>query len=381
MEMLARLVAAPSVSSVNPDFDGGNREVIDLLAGWLGGLGFAIEVIPVSASPEKANLIATAGSGTGGLVLAGHADTVPCAPDLWTRDPYRLAEEDGRYYGLGTADMKGFLALAVEAAKSVAGHSLRRPLTLVVTADEESTMNGARLLVEFGRPRARYALIGEPTGLTPVRLHKGIAMEALVLEGREGHSSNPALGRNAIDGMHTALGIILAWRSRLVEGLRDEAFEVPTATLNLGRIHGGDNPNRICGRCELHYDLRLLPGMDLEALRADLREQLERGLAGSGLVVRMHNLDVAVPAFTEDPGCDWVRELERRTGREARSAPFGSEAPFFQQLGMQTALLGPGDLAQAHQPDEFLRADRAGPTLNLLTGLIHEICVAPVRLG
>lgn len=375
MEMLARLVAAPSVSSVSPEFDMGNREVIDLLALWLEGLGFAVELVPVAQSPEKLNLIAVLGEGEGGLVLSGHTDTVPCDAHLWRHDPFRLTEDGGRLYGLGASDMKGFIAIAVEAAKAFAGRPLREPLVLLATADEESSMNGARRLAELGRPRARYAVIGEPTGLAPVRMHKGVAMEALTLTGRSGHSSDPALGINAIDGMHTALGVIKAWREELAERHRHAGFAVPVPTLNLGHIHGGDNPNRICGRCELHFDLRLLPGMVMERLRPQLEARLREALAGTKLSLQMRNLDVEIPAFEEAADAGLVRLMERLTGKTARSVAFGSEAPFLQGLGMQTVVWGPGEIEQAHQPDEYLRLDHIEPTLRILGELIERVCL------
>lgn len=375
IEMMSALIASPSVSSVSPEFDMGNRAVIDLLANWLSDLGFSTEVIPVADTPAKANLIAILGEGEGGLVLAGHTDTVPYDAHLWRHDPFRLVEEDGRLYGLGTCDMKGFLAIAVEAAKGYVGRRLREPLVLLATADEESTMNGAQRLTELGRPRARFAVIGEPTGLTPVRMHKGVAMEALTLTGKAGHSSNPALGINALDGMHTALGVLKAWRTELATRHRHEGFEVPIPTLNFGHIHGGDNPNRICGHCELHFDMRLLPGMDMRALRPEIEQRLRGALADTGLQLHMRNLDVVIPAFEEAADAELVRLLESLCGRPARSVAFGSEAPFLQRLGMQTVVMGPGDIEQAHQPDEFLRRDRIEPTQRILSGLIERVCL------
>src|SRR5690554_533878 len=170
-QMLEALIRANSISSVLPAVDQGNREVIELLAHWLEDLGFRIEIMPL-ADPRKANLIATLGTGPGGLVLSGHTDTVPCDEELWRQDPFALTKRDNRFYGLGTADMKSFFALAIEAARSVVGQDLRQPLIILATADEESSMAGAKALAEAGRPRARCAVIGEPTGLRPITLHK-----------------------------------------------------------------------------------------------------------------------------------------------------------------------------------------------------------------
>lgn len=379
LQMIGGLIAAPSVSSVSPQFDQGNRAVIDLLANWLDGLGFKVEIQPLDVHPDKANLIATLGSGGGGLVLAGHTDTVPCDPELWRADPFTLTERDQKLYGLGTSDMKAFLALAIEAARRFDANQFREPLTLVATADEESSMAGALALVEAGRALGRHAIIGEPTGLRPIRTHKGVMMEAIRVRGRSGHSSDPALGNSALEGMHHVLGEILAWRNELQQQYRNPLFKVPVPTLNLGHIHGGDNPNRICGACELHIDLRPLPGMDLDELRGELERRLAQRLDGSGLDLQVERLFAGTPAMETPAGAPIVQAGERLTGHAAEAVAFGTEGPYFNQLGMDTLILGPGDIEQAHQPDEYLRLDRIDPTLDLLERMIGEFCVAPAR--
>jgi len=168
-------------------------------------------------------------------------------------------------------------------------------------------MSGARALSEAGRPHASLALIGEPTGLTPVRMHKGIMMEGIRLVGRAGHSSNPSLGNNAIDGMHRVISELMTWRQELESRWNNPAFEVPGPTLNLGHIHGGDNPNRICGECELRIDLRPLPGMDLEALHDELRERLATRLADSGLRLEVESLFPALPGMETAPDSPMVQ--------------------------------------------------------------------------
>lgn len=373
--MMKELIAAPSISSVNPAFDSGNHAVIQLLERWLSDLGFAVEVLPLPGRADKANLIATLGSGPGGLVLAGHTDTVPYDQGLWHHDPFRLIEADGRLYGLGTSDMKGFFALVLEAIREFKATELRRPLIVLATADEESSMEGAKMLVDLGRPKARYAVIGEPTGLRPINAHKGILMEAIRITGRSGHSSDPALGLNAIEGMYTAMGEILRWRAELQAAYRDERFHVPVPTLNLGHIHGGDNPNRICAACELHVDLRALPGMDLEELRATLKTRLEQRLAGTGFGLEISSLFHGTPPLHTPADSPIVRAAERLTGHSAEAVAFCTEAPYLNTLGMDTIVLGPGDIAQAHQPDEYLALDRLQPTLDLLRHLIQRFCV------
>jgi acetylornithine deacetylase len=380
LEMMGALIATPSVSCVDPALDMGNRPVIDLLAGWLEHAGFAVEVMPLPGSPAKANLVATLGSGPGGLVLAGHTDTVPWDHGAWHHDPFRLTEDDRRLYGLGTSDMKSFLALAIEACRGLRAADLREPLIILATADEETSMTGARALVEQQRPRARHAVIGEPTGLRPVRLHKGIFMERIRLHGRAGHSSDPALGNSALEAMHRVMGAIMAWRATLQASHRNTLFAVPFPTLNLGHIHGGDNPNRICADCELQLDLRPLPGMDIEDLRGELRRQVTTVLADSGIEVRFDALFDGIPAMETAAGAPIVRLAEQLTGHAPEAVAFATEAPYLQQLGMETIVLGPGDIDQAHQPDEYIALDRLRPTVDLLRRMIGSVCVDSDRL-
>jgi acetylornithine deacetylase len=152
LDQLRQLVATPSVSSTDPHWDQGNRGVIELLESWLSGVGFATEIIDVQSNGAKANLIATLGSGPGGLVLAGHSDTVPFDEDRWQSDPLGLSERDNRLYGLGSTDMKGFFPIAIAAASRYLDTPLKQPLILLATADEESSMSGARALAAAGRP-------------------------------------------------------------------------------------------------------------------------------------------------------------------------------------------------------------------------------------
>jgi acetylornithine deacetylase len=374
MTMLRELIATPSVSSVSPVFDQSNAGVIALLAGWLDGLGWRVEVQDVPGFAGKQNLVATLGQGAGGLVLAGHTDTVPYDAGRWRHDPFALTEEDGRLYGLGTSDMKGFFALAIEAARQFAGRRLAQPLVLLATADEESSMCGAIALAQAGRPLGRYAVIGEPTGLAPVRMHKGIMMEAVRLIGHSGHSSDPGLGRSALEGMHEVMSALLIWRADLQRHYRDPAFAVAVPTLNLGHIHGGDNPNRICGECELHLDLRPLPGMHLSDLRAAIRERVARVAEARGLAWETRPLFPGIEAIETAAASPIVRAAEALTGQPAGAVAFGTEAPYLRALGLDTVILGPGDIAQAHQPDEFLALERLPRTVELIGALIARFC-------
>jgi acetylornithine deacetylase len=375
IEQLHALISLPSVSSSTPGRDMGNRAVIDLLASWLEQAGFAVEIMPVTPCGHKANLIATKGTGSGGLVLAGHTDTVPFDENLWSVNPLALTEKDNRYYGLGVCDMKGFFPLAIAAAQLFADQMPMAPLIILATADEESSMNGARILVEQGKPKARFAVIGEPTGLKPVRMHKGVMLESVRITGHSGHSSNPALGASALDAMAVALNELTALRSEWQQRYRNAQFSVDVPTMNFGYINGGDNPNRICGCCELQFDVRPMPGMVIADLQAEIDSRLQRvdTLDGRITVERIPLMQAILP-FEENEDGELVRALEKLTGYAAESTAFGTEAPFLQQLGMQTVIYGPGDIAQAHQPDEFLALERIQPTIDVLAALIGRYC-------
>lgn len=375
--MLETLIATPSISSVSPEFDHSNQALINVLANWLDELGFAVEILPLTGKPNKANLIATLGKGSGGLVLAGHTDTVPYDENRWSHNPFKLIESQNRYYGLGTSDMKSFFALAIEAARSFDVKQFKRPLILLATADEESSMDGAKDLVEQGKPKARYAIIGEPTGLKPVHLHKGIMMEAVHSYGRSGHSSDPSLGVNAIEGLQQALNLLSNWRHQLQNEHRDDRFKVAVPTLNLGLVGGGDNPNRICGHAHVHFDLRHLPGMNMEQLRLELDTRLANLSQSSPFHFQRQSLIEGTPALHTAEDSAIVIAAQHLTGHQSEAVAFCTEGPYLNQLGMETIILGPGDIAQAHQPDEYLELDRIQPTIHLLKKLISKFCITP----
>ncbi|MEM5536880.1 acetylornithine deacetylase [Neptuniibacter pectenicola] len=373
--MLSQLIASPSVSCTQPDWDQSNLPVIELLEGWLSHLGFDTEVMPIAGRPGKANLIATLGKGPGGLVLSGHTDTVPFNAQRWQSDPFKLTEKENRFYGLGTCDMKGFFPIAIEAAKKFLDQSLKQPLIILATADEESSMSGARALATSGKPKARYAIIGEPTGMKPIYMHKGMMMESVRIEGKAGHSSDPSLGANALDAMHSVLSELIAFRNEMKQNHRNSVFKIAEPTLNLGCIHGGDNPNRICGNCELEYDLRPLPGMSLDNLREDVSKRLAPLAHQFGVNITTEALFPGIPAFANQRDSDLVRMAEKLTGFQAESVAFGTEAPFMQDLGMDTIVMGPGSIDQAHQPDEYLAFDQIKPTVAILEKMITQYCL------
>lgn len=373
-QLFGKLLQLPSVSSAHADLDMGNFAVVELLANYFTDLGFQCEILPLPGQPHKANMIATYGSGPGGLVLSGHTDTVPFNESLWATNPLQLTEKDNRLYGLGSTDMKGFFALVHAAVQPMLGETFKAPLIVLATADEESSMEGARALVQQGRPKARYAMIGEPTGLKPINRHKGILMERLHVQGQSGHSSNPALGKNALEAMHEMITTLLAFRGQLQQRFRDPHFAIDVPTMNLGVIHGGDNPNRICGHCALEFDVRMLPGMKSTAVRDDIRALITP-------IAQKHRVDftfspmfAGAEAFSNDHS-ELLQACEHLTGFNGQSVAFGTEAPFLQQLGMDTIVLGPGSIDVAHQPNEYMGLDQVQPCINLVQSLIKRFCL------
>jgi acetylornithine deacetylase len=352
--------------------------LIEQLAEWAENLGFRCELMPVTTPhPEiaKWNLIAT----------LGRDRVVWCCRDTPTQcrtisnagnvTRFALTERDQRLYGLGTSDMKAFFALCLQAAREFCHTPLQHPLIILATADEESSMHGAKALIKAGKPKARHAIIGEPTGLRPVRMHKGIFMESIRLTGVSGHSSDPRLGKNALEGMHRVISDLLQWREEWKSHYHHAAFNVPIPTLNLGHIHGGDNPNRICGDCELHIDVRPLPGMDLKELKALLHQRVRQVLIDTGLTVEFIPLFEGIPAVETSANAEIVRIAEQLTAHSAEAVAFATEAPYLTELGMDTIILGPGNIEQAHQPDEYLALDRLEPMLAILRQAITHFCV------
>ncbi|MCW4631224.1 MULTISPECIES: acetylornithine deacetylase [Marinomonas] len=375
ISMMSQLVASPSISCSQAHWDQSNKGVIQLLESWLSSQGFQCEVMPLPDQPNKFNLIATLGTGDGGLVLAGHTDTVPYDKGRWKSDPFKLEERDQKLYGLGSCDMKGFFAIVLDTVRQMQLSDVKQPLIILATADEESSMSGARALVDQNKIKARYALIGEPTSLTPIYAHKGIMMERIQVTGQAGHSSNPSLGNNALDAMHAVMSELMIFRQKLKANYRDASFVIDYPTMNFGCIHGGDNPNRICGRCELEFDLRALPGMSNQALMAEIAQILPRIEEKTGTIIQLSSLFADVPSFYTPIESDIIKACEALTNRQASTVAFATEGSFLNQLGMETLILGPGSIDQAHQPNEFMALDQIQPMQEVIRGLIERFCL------
>lgn len=374
-DLLGEIVAQNSISASDPSWDNSNEAVIAILKRWFDDLGFKTSVQDVDKAKGKYNLIATLGSGSRGLVLAGHTDTVPFDASRWNSDPFKLHYEQEKFYGLGTCDMKGFFPIVVEALRQLEGANLAQPLVVIATADEESSMAGARALAGHASIPARAAVIGEPTSITPIRMHKGIMMESIQFRGRSGHSSNPDLGNSVVEAVHGFLGEILAFRTRLQSQFQNANFAVSGPTLNVGAIHGGDSPNRICGHCQLNFDLRPLPGMSVESLHAEIAALASQTGYKHLVEIQHRSLVEAVPAFETPASSELVRICETLTDSGAEAVAFATEAPFLSAMGLDTLVMGAGSIDQAHQPNEYLATDQVERMAQVLSSLIQHYCV------
>lgn len=373
IELYRELIATPSISATDSAMDQSNEALINLMAGWFRDLGFQVEVQPVPGTRHKFNMLARTGSGAGGLLLAGHSDTVPFDDGRWTRDPFTLTEHDNKLYGLGTADMKGFFAFILDALRDVDVSKLEKPLYVLATADEETTMAGAKYFSESTTVRPDCAIIGEPTSLQPVRAHKGHMSNAIRIEGQSGHSSDPSRGVNAIELMHESITQLMGLRDTLKTRYRHEGFAIPYPTMNFGHINGGDASNRICACCELHMDLRPLPGLTLNELEGLVLEALAPVSERWPGRVNVSQLHPPIPGYECPADHRLVKVVEKLLGTETSIVNYCTEAPFIQTL-CPTLVLGPGSINQAHQPDEYIDTAFIKPTRELITQVVQHFC-------
>lgn len=373
IELYRALIATPSISATDRALDQSNETLINLLAGWFADLGFHVDVQPVPGTHRKFNLLARLGEGAGGLLLAGHTDTVPFDDGRWTRDPFTLTEHDNKLYGLGTADMKGFFAFILDTLRDIDPATLTKPLYILATADEETTMAGAKYFSESAQVRPDCAIIGEPTSLQPVRAHKGHMSNAIRIQGQSGHSSDPSRGVNAIELMHEAITELMQLRNTLQERYHNSAFHIPYPTMNFGHIHGGDAANRICACCDLHMDIRPLPGMtlsDIHGLLADALAPVNERWPGRLTISELHP---PIPGYECPADHQLAQVVENLLGQPTEVVNYCTEAPFIQEL-CPTLVLGPGSINQAHQPDEYIETSFIQPTRTLIAQLIHRFC-------
>ncbi len=374
---LTKLVGAPTVSTDS------NLELIFYLANRLESAGARVEVMR-DESGEKANLWATLGpEADGGIVLSGHTDVVPVTDQDWTHDPFDMVERDGRLYGRGTCDMKGFLAACLTMAPVFAERIGGRPLHFAFTHDEETGCIGAGHLVAALRDRdlrPAMAIIGEPTEMRVIEGHKGCYEYTTEFRGREGHGSAPDRGVNAVEYAARYIARLLALRellkTRAPEGSR---FDPPHTTINVGALQGGVAHNVIASRAQLDWEMRPVVPADADFVKADLA-----GYARDILLPAMRAVDPEADILTKVVGeIAGLEPMEMNAARDlvadltganaAHTVPFGTEAGLFQSLGMDCIVCGPGSIEQAHKADEYLALDQLQACLDMLNRLSERL--------
>jgi len=378
--MLSRLVAIDSTSRL------GNEGVVDLIGAYLDVPRIRVRILPGSAEgdegPARRNMIVTTGPATedgAGLTWSGHLDCVPALEPNWTGDPFVLAERDGQLVGRGACDMKGPLAVALNAMRRAAATDLKAPFTLVLTCDEELGSLGARHLVDHwpaDEPVPPTAVIvGEPTSLEAVRMHKGHLTMRLDVDGVPAHSGSPHLGRNAIEPAARAIVALSALREDLARERvpASEHFEaVPFAALTVARVRGGEALNVIPPSCSVEVGVRPLPGQPSETL-ADRIERAARGAVGEA-PLEFTVLNDNPPMETRDDA-PVHRAVSSCIGQtDSRGVSFASDGGHLRRLGLECVLFGPGSIEVAHRADEFIpiaELERYGP---LLDQLVDRFC-------
>ncbi len=362
LDLLRRLVAIDSTSAVS------NLPIANELANYCDGA--AIEFMH-SPDGQKANLLIRFGpEGPGGLILSGHMDAVPATETNWESDPFTLTEREDRYVGRGAADMKGFLAVATNAA--LASQSLRKPLYLLFTYDEEVGTLGAKQFAaswDRARPLPRHCIIGEPTSFRPVRAHKGHLKLRITVTGKSAHSGYPHLGDNAIEKARPVLDALSNLRREL-EAERTQHAELfpdaPYVPLNIATIHGGTAVNIVPDSCAIEVGIRLLPGLDGNAMIERVR-----GAIGG---VRLEILSESPPMLLASSSKIYRAVQPYATKGRPESVSFASDAGWLQSLGIECLLFGPGAIEVAHRPNEFTPKDEFHRAGTILGDVIARFC-------
>lgn len=373
--LLGRLVGFDTTSRLS------NLPLVDFVADYLDRPGVKLERV-WSADGAKANLVAHAGPDTddgGGLTLSGHMDVVPAEEPDWTSPPFALSRAGETYVARGAADMKGFLALAINRLAAVDPARARRPLALLLTYDEEIGTLGARRYAETrpASPLPRDVIIGEPTSLRVVRLHKGMIRLRLDFTGRAAHSGYPHLGRNAIEPAARAINALADLRLQM-ESERPphgEHFpDVPYAALNVGVVSGGSAMNVIPDHCTIQVGIRLLPAMSADAMVERVRAVVRAALPDEPFELAALGES---PAMMLDPHAALHQELCTMVGQGGtESVAFATDAGWLQTVGMRCAVFGPGSIEVAHRPNEFLPVGEFIRASALLDDIIQRRCLA-----
>jgi acetylornithine deacetylase len=357
-EMLGRLVAFDTTSRNS------NLKLIEFVREYLDARGVAYRV-STDATGQKANIHAIVGpQSAGGVALSGHVDTVPVDGQAWSADPFTLRRNGGNLYARGACDMKGFVASCLAAIPDFQAKPLQRPLHLFISYDEETDAAGAqRLVVDIEDSGLKPALcvVGEPSGMKPILAHKGKFNLTVRVRGLPGHSSEPAKGVNAIHAAGEAIAYVAAEARRLAkEGPFAEGFDPPHTTIHVGTMQGGTILNIIPEYAEFCMEWRNIPGDDaehhLERMKAFIAANIEPAMhAVHPATGFSFAIDTVMPGMALDPDHELTAIVKQLTGsNSAGKVSYGTESGYYQNAGIPTIICGPGHIAQAHQPDEFV---------------------------
>jgi acetylornithine deacetylase len=360
-----------------------NIGLMQFVAQVLAEAGIASQLIP-DTSGQKANLYATIGpDGPGGVMLSGHTDVVPVEGQAWSVPPHALTLKDGRFYGRGSTDMKGFVACAIEAALSAAKRPLKTPLHLAFSYDEEVGCMGVRSLVDLlaaAPHRPRFCIVGEPTLMQVATGHKGKVALRARCTGREGHS---ALAPMALNALHLAADFVVALRSLQAEiaanGAQDGDYDVPYTTVHAGIVQGGVQVNIVPNRAIIDFEIRALAQDDPEDIITRIRSAAQSIVAP--LRAQFPEAEISVerlwdyPGLGTPPGAEVVRFVKSLTGANGTiKVAFGTEGGLFDtQLSVPTVICGPGSMAQGHKPDEYVSAEQIERCRAMLSNLASRL--------
>ena len=369
-DTLKDLVAIDSVSQRS------NTEIISYLATRCEAAGFKTKQLPYfdDTGVEKINLVAqtsTAADSIVELALVGHTDTVPYHP-AWI-EALRLTEKNGKLLGRGACDTKAFIAAALTAIESIDLSKLKKPLALVFTADEEIGCLGAKRLAAAKPFTARYAIVGEPTSLQPMRAGKGYCLAEITVRGREAHSAYPQIGASAIFRAARLIGHIEQIAAELKRDQR-AGFDPPYTTMNVGLIEGGTAKNVIAGECRFTLEWRTIPGQESDYALDLVRQaaaELHQQDADFVCEIDAARADESFETRADSP---LVQFLEESSGREAGTVAFGTEAPSLIDLGADAVVFGPGDIRVAHRTGEFVPVDQLNRCVEILSQAIQRFC-------
>ncbi|WP_210483962.1 acetylornithine deacetylase [Microvirga antarctica] len=376
-DILARLVGFPTISAAS------NLSLLDYVEEEVTRFGARVRRFP-NAEGDKANLLVSVGPDEpGGIVLSGHTDVVPTDGQIWTGNPFELRRQNDRLIGRGATDMKGFLACCLAALPTISAQGLRRPVHFAFSYDEEVGCTGVGPMAEWIGSSAlapKFAVIGEPSSMEFVSAHKGGLIGWATVKGKPGHSSQPDRYVNAVMVASQLVAFIETLRVGMRDGPFFEGLDPPYSTIQVNQIAGGSHGNIVAETCRFFWEMRIIPGQSPDAVFDTIKRYahdvlepaMHRVDPGTGI---MFEVQASIPALAPNDDTDLERDILALLGKsQTLRVPYGSEAGIFQQAGIPSMIIGPGDIADAHQPDESIGVLELSDCVEFLTRLTRTYC-------